>query len=107
MEVIGMDIFAFRVSGQNQAYKVHLAHGLQIPEPQSMHRLNAPHVWLQFSVPKFGGMTYYGTKMSERFLIPIEPEAFASLALEMMRADPVAAIKAFGAAMQTVDAAEI
>jgi hypothetical protein len=102
-----MGIVAIRTSGRNQEYEVRLGHGDVIPSGEHGYWPDAPHVSLRFSIPKFGGMVYYGTRMSERFFIPIEPGAFASLALEMVRADPAAAIKAFGAALQTVDKAEI
>ena len=99
-----MGIVAIRVSGRNQEYDVSLGHGDGgIPSGKYGYRPDAPHVSLRFSIPKFGGAIYYGAQMSERFFIPIESEAFASLALEMMQADPAAAIKAFGAAMQTVE----
>ena len=97
-------MIAFRESGQNQEYKVRLGHDHGgIPTQGIMYRQNAPHVWLRFSIPKFGGAEYYGTKMSERFFIPIEPEAFADLAREMIKADPQAAIRAFGKAMQEIE----
>jgi len=41
-----------------------------------------------------------------RLEIRINQDSFSELAQAMMRADPTAAIKAFGAAMQTVEIAE-
>ena len=105
-----MDIFAFRVSGQHQKYEVGLSHatvgmptqsyGLAFYEP-------TPHVRLQFNIPKFGNTSNPLHQKSERFLIAIEPAAFTEVAHAMVKADPQAAIRAFGAAMQTVDITEI
>ena len=85
------------------------------------HWTEAPNVWLQIQVPKFGTnrnekllqsaeLTSYQRAVlmnehrSERYQIIIRSEAFADLASYMMGADPEAAIKAFGAALQTVPA---
>lgn len=95
-----MDISAFRMSGQfYKQYKVRLGHGRSgIPFDTFSHRTNCPHVSLRFSIPKFGGKV----DKFERFFIPIESEAFADLAQEMMGADPQEAIRAFAKAMQEV-----
>jgi hypothetical protein len=79
----------------------------------------APNVWVQIWIPKFGterrqallqnaDLTSYQRRSimnedrSERYQIVIRPEAFTDLASHMMQADPEAAIKAFGTAMQAV-----
>jgi hypothetical protein len=79
----------------------------------------APNVWLQIRVAKFRTgrndkllkrddltpsqrMSLSSEDRSERYKIVIGPEAFADLAAHMMKAEPGAAIKAFGAALQAV-----
>jgi hypothetical protein len=79
----------------------------------------APNVWVQIWIPKFGTdhrqallqnadltpsqrHSLMNENRSESYQIVIRPEAFADLASHMMQADPEAAIKAFGAAMQAV-----
>jgi hypothetical protein len=98
-----MDLYAIRVSSEeHQRYKVGVGNGRQIPDDPYTYRQNAPHVSLGFAINKFGVETgiYRWRQRSERFLIPIEPEAFADLAHAMMKADPQAAIRAFGEAMR-------
>jgi len=98
-----MDIHAIRVSGNHQHYKVQLGSGRHMPAEAGSYYSDRPHVWLQFSIPKFDKRYTsigYSRQPSERWSIPIVPEAFDDMALEMMKADPLAAIRAFGKAMQ-------
>jgi hypothetical protein len=100
-----MSIRAIRVSGGNQEYEVHLdSRRGAIPHPDGYSRENVPHVSLRFSIQKFGSKPgrYDAQHRSERFFIPIEPAAFPDVAHAMMMADPQAAIRAFGKAMQEV-----
>jgi hypothetical protein len=62
-------------------------------------------VSLRFSIPKFDKRwTAIGLQQpSERWLITVEPDAFADVAQAMMKVDPCAAIRAFGKAMQEVE----
>jgi AAA+ superfamily predicted ATPase len=103
-------IFAVRTSlsqslnySKINEYKVTLSTFKWVPMPDGYStRQNSPNVRLSFSKPLFGtkaGDNWQHSK-SEEYSIIIEPEAFADLASEMMKADPQQAIKAFGAAMQ-------
>jgi hypothetical protein len=109
------EVYAVRVSNyKHDRYTVRLEHGQNIPAPGEYPGIhtehpNSPHLSLQFSIPRFGTGRLRGVAgriwsddKSERFRIIVEPEAFANLAREMMKADPLEAIRAFGKAMQDV-----
>jgi hypothetical protein len=99
-------ICAIRTSrDDHMRFEAHLSNGHELPVEYGYQR-NTPHVSITFAIPKFHKRwTSLGRlqQPSERWLIAVEPDAFADLAHSMMRADPQAAIRAFGNAMQEIE----
>ena len=96
-----MNIYAYR---NDQKFRVRLNHGQSVPvgDGSHAHRENSPHVSMHFSVSLFGGQIVSGKRSQTTFMIALEANAFAEVTQEMMNADPQAAIRAFGKAMQYV-----